>query len=369
MNTNNVKFWILLVAVSPLLFSACDDDGFDFNIAECNPEEFLDNWTLEIIQPNIASNFLPQLNNADFTNVSVGYAVGELGTLIRMSSNGSVWEVQLTGQESEALTTQSLLSVDFFAEDQGFAGGSDILPQFSEERDSGAVFLSTVDAGMNWSKQYASEIRRFMDLEFYNPLLGLALVLPDNATSNNDYSIARTEDGGENWSVEDLPEDIGFPRFQMANNRIFIPMNRRFHFSDDRGETWTERTTPVNSIEVFYFITPEIGFVVGETTAFKTTDGGQNWDQTPLPVSGGGGIMHFVDENQGFFLRSVVSQEPETGVNYLSGVQSLETQDGGDTWTVVAESSGCLVNGEVTFPSSVIGYVVNPNTVYRFVKQ
>ncbi|MCR9102142.1 MAG: hypothetical protein NXI25_19455 [bacterium] len=369
MNRNGVKFWILLGFIGTLVFSACDDDGFDFNIAECKPEEFLDNWTLEVIQPNIASNFLPQLNNADFTTTSVGYAVGELGTLIRISGDGAVWEVQLTGQETDALTVQALLSVDFFAEDQGFAGGSDILPQFSEERDSGAIFLSTVDAGMTWNRRYVNEVRRFMDLEFYNPLLGLALVLPEDASSNNDYSIARTEDGGETWAIEDLPEEFGFPRFQRANNRIFVPMNRRFRFSDDRGETWTERSTPVIRIEVFYFATPEIGFVVGETTAFRTMDGGQNWEEMPLPVEGGGGIMHFVDENQGFYLRSVISQEPETGINYLSGVQSLETQDGGATWTVVAEESGCLVNGEVTFPSSVIGYVVNPNAVYRFVKQ
>jgi len=366
---NSVKFWILFGVIGTLVFSSCDDDGFDFNIAECKPEEFLDNWSMEVIQPNIASNFLPQLNNADFTTTSVGYAVGELGTLIRISGDGAVWEVQLTGQETDALTVQALLSVDFFAEDQGFAGGSDILPQFSEERDSGAVFLSTVDAGLTWERRYVDEVRRFMDLEFYNPLLGLALVLPESAGSNSDYSIARTEDGGETWAIEDLPEEFGFPRFQRASNRIFIPMNRRFRFSDDRGETWTERTTPVNTIEVFYFATPEVGFVVGETTAFRTTDGGQNWEEMPLPVEGGGGIMHFVDENQGFFLRSVISQEPETGINYLSGVQTLETQDGGATWTVVAEESGCLVNGEVTFPSSVIGYVVNPNAIYRFVKQ
>lgn len=369
MNTNGVKFWILLGVISALIFSACDDDGVNFDIAECKPEELLDNWALQVIQPNIETSFLPQLNNADFTTTSIGYAVGELGTLIRMSDNGAVWEVLLTAQATDPITTQALLSVDFFAEEEGFAGGSDILPQFSEERDSGAVFLSTPDAGMTWNKRYINEIRRFMDLEFYNPLLGLALILPEDASSNNDYSIARTEDGGETWAIEDLPEEFVFPRFQRANNRIFVPMNRRFRFSDDRGETWTERSTPVNSIEVFYFATPEVGFVVGETTAFRTTDGGQNWEEMPLPVEGGGGIMHFVDENQGFFLRSVISQEPETGINYLSGVQTLETQDGGTTWRVVAEESGCLVNGEVTFPSSLIGYVVNPNAVYRFVKQ
>ncbi|MEQ8705261.1 MAG: hypothetical protein RIC19_15145 [Phaeodactylibacter sp.] len=369
MKGHTIKNILLLSLAAILLFSACDDDGFNFDIAECKPEAFLDNWALQVILPNISTNFLPQLNNVDFTTTDIGYAAGELGTLIRISGNGTVWEVQLTGQQSEPLTEQSLLSVDFFAEDQGFAGGSDILPQFSEERDSGAVFLSTADAGVTWSRQYHSDIRRFMDLEFYNPLLGLALVLPDDADTDSDYSIARTEDGGATWSVEDLPEDFGFPRFQRANNRIFIPMNRRFYFSDDRGETWTERSAPVNSIEVFYFVTPETGFAIGETTAFKTTDGGQNWDQIPLPVQGGGGIMHFADENQGFFLRSVIDQEPETGINYLSGVQSLETQDGGNTWTVVSEKSGCLVNGEVTFPSSVIGYVVNPNTVYRFIKQ
>lgn len=175
---NSVKFWILFGVIGTLVFSSCDDDGFDFNIAECKPEEFLDNWSMEVIQPNIASNFLPQLNNADFTTTSVGYAVGELGTLIRISGDGAVWEVQLTGRETDALTVQALLSVDFFAEDQGFVGGSDILPQFSEERDSGAVFLSTVDAGMTWERRYVDEVRRFMDLEFYNPLLGLALSCP-----------------------------------------------------------------------------------------------------------------------------------------------------------------------------------------------
>ena len=369
MNKNHVKFWILLSAVAMLVFSACDDDGFNFDIAECEPEGFLDNWTLEVIEPNVVSSFLPQLNNADFTSSSTGFAVGDLGTLIRLNENGAIWQVLLTGQDPDPLTVQSLLSVDFFADDQGFIGGSDILPQFSEERDSGAVLISTTDAGINWSRRYVDEVRRFADLEFYNPLLGLALVITDDATSNNDYSIARTEDGGATWAIDELPEAFSFARFQTAGNRIFIPMNRRFHFSDDRGETWTERTAPVNSIEVLYFATPEIGFVIGETTAFRTEDGGQNWEDIPLPVSGGGGIMQFSDENNGFFLRSVIDQEPETGVNYLSGVQTLETQDGGKTWSVVSEKSGCLVNGEVTFPSSAIGYVVNPSNVYRFVRE
>lgn len=358
-----------MAAAVLLLFGACEEDRFDFDIADCEPEAFLDSWALEVIQPNISSGFLPQLNNADFTTTSVGYAVGELGTLIRIGGSGAQWEVVLTGQESEPLTTQSLLSVDFFAEDQGFAGGSDILPQFSPERDSvGAVLLNTVDAGMTWTKQYVPEIRRFADLEFYNPLLGLALVITDQATSNNDYSIARTEDGGETWAIEDLPEDFSFARFYTAGNRIFVPMNRQFYFSDDRGETWTVRATPASSIQAFYFATPDLGFAIGETTAFKTEDGGENWDQIPLPVAEGGGIMRFVDAEEGFFIRSVFDQEPETGITYLSGVQTLETTDGGDTWNVVAEESGCLVNGEVTFPSSVIGYVVNLNTVYRFVK-
>lgn len=46
---NSVKFWILFGVIGMLVFSFCDDDGFDFNIVECKLEEFLDNWFMEVI--------------------------------------------------------------------------------------------------------------------------------------------------------------------------------------------------------------------------------------------------------------------------------------------------------------------------------
>lgn len=55
---NSVKFWILFGVIGMLVFSFCDDDGFDFNIVECKLEEFLDNWFMEVIQLNIVFNFL-----------------------------------------------------------------------------------------------------------------------------------------------------------------------------------------------------------------------------------------------------------------------------------------------------------------------
>jgi photosystem II stability/assembly factor-like uncharacterized protein len=74
-------------------------------------------------------------------------------------------------------------------------------------------------------------------------------------------------------------------------------------------------------------------FVAG-SLLFRSTDGGSNWEQRPLPPYHGGGSpeISFVDALHGWYSTGGV---PETQCNG-AGEQVWQTADGGTTWSVIA---------------------------------
>lgn len=152
----------------------------------------------------------------------------------------------------------------------------------------GAALFKSEDGGNSWEVKLEHSSHRFIDLFFVGENFGWL-------TSSN-YRIYRTTDGGENWSV--------------INN------------------------LPMLSINGIYFIDELTGWICGTTPALicKTTDGGLTWqEQCDLGYSEQLKDVEFVNEQTGF----------------VSGLDRtmLKTNNGGDTWEVIAstEDEGLLV--------------------------
>jgi hypothetical protein len=69
--------------------------------------------------------------------------------------------------------------------------------------------------------------------------------------------------------------------------------------SEQEPDTWIVLANLDQELNKVQFISDEIGFVLGETSIFKTTDGGKNWSELPNPSGTSAPIvdMHAIDQN------------------------------------------------------------------------
>ena len=95
--------------------------------------------------------------------------------------------------------------------------------------------------------------------------------------------------------------------------------------SQDNGETWLPNGQEGDNYQDVFFISNEIGWIVGQAgSILKTTDAGNSWSELRKPTAHGKDNLlkiHFTDEDRGV----VVGEE---GIVWY-------TQDGGDSWAVV----------------------------------
>ncbi len=135
----------------------------------------------------------------------------------------------------------------------------------------------------------------------------------------------KTTDGGETWTVKQLPERIyGQALFFVdslvgwVGGRAAAGVHALLYRTTDGGDTWTERFSlsqgDFRSIE---FVDRNFGWAAGQSgNIHRTTDAGNNWTTMSLPL----GTIHslsFVDSLTGWG---------------AAGYRRIHTIDGGKTW-------------------------------------
>ncbi|MFT4030957.1 MAG: YCF48-related protein [Siphonobacter sp.] len=102
------------------------------------------------------------------------------------------------------------------------------------------------------------------------------------------------------------------------------------------------------------FTNDSTGFVVGNNGYLsKTTNGGKHWESLDSHTSTASLLdITFINETTGF----IIGYDSERARGIL-----LETQDGGQTWTVKKEGSD-FEPQSINFPSSSVGYLLNGAT-------
>ncbi len=106
------------------------------------------------------------------------------------------------------------------------------------------------------------------------------------------------------------------------------------------------------------------------SVVFRTSDGGQSWQQTTLPTGQlGVNQVQFVNAQDGWILAS-----PGGGAAGSEGVNLFRTTDGGQTWSLVASAPGSLplhgIKSGMGWISATTGWITGsiaiPNFVYLY---
>jgi len=209
-----------------------------------------------------------ELKALDFAN-GRGYAVGEFGTVLRTDDGGTNWSGIRSGTIEE-LTKLRVIDADTFV-----AGG-------------GCTLLRSTDGGQT--------IRRLR----FNPsaTCGSPLAAMHYANIETGYlvradgTVLRTDDGGQRFSSRTaLPQTGGGPPndawFTGPDTGVVVTGSDtlgRVYRTTDGGQTWTEEATS-GALRGVQFLSPTVGYAVGQTEVLRTDDGGASW--TTATTTGG----------------------------------------------------------------------------------
>lgn len=157
------------------------------------------------------------------------WAVGKYGLIVHTKDGGRNWEKQASG------TTQVLSAVSFADDRVGFAVGR------------GGTILATRDGGLSW---------RMQSCGINEHLLGVQALSETKAYVVGAFgTLLSTSDGGTTWVKSKLSGE-------KPGSRI--------------AEGIGSEVEP--NLNAVYFITPKIGWIVGESgLILHTRDGGQTW--------------------------------------------------------------------------------------------
>lgn len=238
---------------------------------------------------------------------------------------------------------------------------------------AGGHLMLTADGGMTWRDVtppgFAGGNGNPLGVAFRDALHGwVALNEPFTQPSDPSYGridIWRTDDGGQSWSMSQLPravinrygEVMGRVEFDflddthgfalIAGGSASEPGNSDLYWTADGGRTWSsDRPTGTGRTGItglLAFANASDGLIAGDgpgSGAFVTHDGGGTWRRVALPAPAGFegaqlffGQPAFFDRGQG-----VLPVLYQTGTG-ATAIRVFSTSDAGATWSVATTLS------------------------------
>ncbi len=153
--------------------------------------------------------------------------------------------------------------------------------------------------------------------------------------TNNRWMITNTQvlkyrSLNEPWDVKFLLPSGGFLDIYMASPNVgFVITLNSIYRTIDGGSNWTRvafspRINP--EFTKVFFVDTNVGFVTGhDGILYKTTDGGQSWQQLPSNTNTAIWSIYFVDKDFGWIGTGITDNNSDGGIYY--------TQNGGRSWT------------------------------------
>jgi photosystem II stability/assembly factor-like uncharacterized protein len=267
-----------------------------------------------------------------FINDSMGWAVGNLGMVLKTSDGGINWVKQIIDSK------QNLYGTFFIDEKTGWIAGSNVL-------------YRTIDGGENWSKTI--EAASFQKVHFFNKDTGIirtansiyithdggvsfinqtvVITEKENYIMNMSFpdqkhgwlavlsnypdkgKIYHTADSGRTWSVQksfldDWVTSVAFTDSLKGWLTQISPSpgknKRKIHHTRDGGKTWLPQPDDSTllyycDLEDVYMIDSLNGWAVG-TCGYSTNDGGKTWNQWYIPGEHGCSNVRFTSIDKGW---------------------------------------------------------------------
>ncbi|MCL4511930.1 MAG: YCF48-related protein [Bacteroidetes bacterium] len=244
--------------------------------------------------------------------------------------------------------------------------------------DYGAI-LKTTDGGGSWfvQRSTSSMFDDVSEIRFVDKSTGYCL-----ASTNFASVLLTTSDGGDTWNVDsslhNLTVDSLLSPSQLSvtksGDSVLVSVycwgysgtppvvHVAVYSSTDLGETWTLcKTPPTSDQNIYGVVFPSLltELVLTKNSIYRTTDGGNSWQQDSINLNGNSFILtfRFLNPDTGYFAG------PTDAYSNSSPLMTGWTYDGGKTWNIDSTKSlENLLVGVVLFTSRERGFAVKWNT-------
>jgi photosystem II stability/assembly factor-like uncharacterized protein len=250
-----------------------------------------------------------QLNNLEFVNGHVGYAIGNYGVLLKTIDAGETWHKQ------EFYNDQFLWSIQYLNSDTGWIYGRKT--EFSQRK-----LYYTSNGGVNYSIILLPPSSNVWGISVF----GLNnILISNNSGSPSQGTILKSADAGISW-LPVLNVNLGFNTgcIEMVNLNIGFAVavssdSSKIYKTTDAGDSWVQIFSIDKRINSINFKDALNGCCSGNAgTIILTTDGGITWNNVSAGILGDLGSLNRYK-------------------NYYSCQSSngsiVKSNDGGLTWT------------------------------------
>ncbi len=225
-----------------------------------------------LLTTNGGTNWSPVTSGVTSALYSVAFAAG-LGTcgggsqsIIRSTNSGDSWSVVRSGLFGGGFWGANMLSAEI-----GYVGGENSIFQ--------PMLGKTTDGGASWNFTpfyLDSNEGRLYGIEFTDTSRGYAAC----SVWDGRGAIARTSNGGTNWTTTFFPQVLYAVDFPVSNASLIgfaAGAVGRVVKTVDAGNSWQEQTSgTVATLRGVHFLDFNVGFAVGDSgVVLKTTSGGQ----------------------------------------------------------------------------------------------
>lgn len=267
----------------------------------------------------------PKMSAIHFFDQNNGLVAGNDGCVLLTNDAGETWT--RTGSPT-SLDVTTLLFTD---QNTGYGIGF------------GSECIKTTNGGLNWTVQ---------SLGINSPNGFFEGEITSNGTMHavGDYgTMIRSTDNGSNWLTQYSVTDQTMTDITFTDNfngyAVCGYSDGDILKTTDAGETWNSMVTGYQlSMYGIVFTEPNIGYVAGSLTIYKTTNAGLNWSTSYLSTTSEIFTdIEFVNSNTGYAVGSYG--------------RLLKTTNAGDNWTShTIDNPGSLLLS-IDFVDESIGYV------------
>jgi photosystem II stability/assembly factor-like uncharacterized protein len=219
----------------------------------------------------VASGVTDTLRSVSFSGVN-GISGGDSQTILYSTDAGASWHPGQTGSFGPPFFGAHMLNST-----TGFVAGQNLIFQ--------PLVGNTTDSGASWDFHafyFDNNEGGCTDVYFFDQNTGVV----SGTVFDGRGAIARTTDGGMNWSTLFFDQFIQGLHFPQPTSGFAVGWGGRILHSTDAGITWTDQTsgTSTNLNDVSFASDALRGIAVGESgTILWTTNGGEP-APTPTPT-------------------------------------------------------------------------------------